>query len=229
MANWARKVSVERGGGLPPLFSRFLGTLKYRMLYEYESRVSDYVKEVGLEEEEWYRVHEVSQCRRKAMLLRRFRELREIAWSNPAISLGELIHRGVSDIAHLAKGEPVHRAVPMGRENVFLIGIPDLVDESGYRVVEVKTAAWLKELPNPHHVMQLALYLWILDFPEGEIWDLARNGLTAFTISASFEDEDVAELIAGWPSPRWEWECEGYCAVRVLCPRVVAAETEEGE
>jgi len=219
---------VERGGALPPLFSRFLEAFKYRMLYEYESKVNDYAKEVGLEEGEWYRVHEVSQCRRKAILLREFKELRMIAWSNPAITIGELIHRGVSDITHLARGEPVHRAVPTGLGTAYLVGIPDFVDESGYRVVEVKTAAWLRELPNPHHVMQLALYLWILDYPEGEIWYLARNGLTAFTISANMEDEDVAELIAKWPSPRWEWECEKYCPVRVLCPRVVAAETEEG-
>ena len=92
----------------------------------------------------------------------------------------------------------------------------------GDNVVEIKTSRSDINIPHPHHVQQVRVYLWLTGLRRGLLVYLTPERIAEFYIETPASDGEIIDLIrsiiAGEPAPRYSWECN-YCAYSSLCPR----------
>lgn len=99
-----------------------------------------------------------------------------------------------------------------------LTGKPDIIMDDG-TVVDLKFPRDVKNnQPNEHHVMQVRLYLWLLDKEKGKLVYLTPNKSVEFEIEGKPDDDEVLLIIDQWTSPRWDWECS-YCEFSCVCSK----------
>jgi len=164
---------------------------QFKKLYMEKTARRDY--EVG--GKVWH-VRALCYCRFKVL-----NEPWEVVASKDAVMIGQLVHMGVEKVTGY-KAEVYRKEV--GEYVVY--GTPDLYDGE---LVEVKFTAYAPKEPRDHDVLQLKLYLWLLDEERGYLWYLSPWESKEFEIEASLTDEDVVRLIEYPLIPMWpEWECK---------------------
>jgi len=141
---------------------------------------------------------------------------------DPLAITGSLIHIGVEK--YLAnQGFTVEYSVEKefevdGRKYV-LKGRVDAYHPGEGIVVEVKSSKSPQGKPLEHHVLQLQIYLNLLEARQGILVYITPEAFLEYSVER--EKLNVKSLIRAVISdevhPRWSWECK-YCVYRRLCP-----------
>jgi len=180
------------------------------------SRYEETVKKLKEKKENEIWVSELCQCKAKS-------EFRKSLWfmetDAPSLILGELVHRGLQGFLVSTFGGEVEVEVSKEFEGYLIKGRVDFLTTS--EVVEIKyMRASKNELPLPHHVMQLQLYMWILNRKYGRLLYITPDGDFEIPMELKINDNTVKMYLQQWSSPKWDWECN-YCAYSRFCPHKV--------
>ncbi|WP_244403890.1 CRISPR-associated protein Cas4 [Pyrolobus fumarii] len=148
----------------------------------------------------------------------------------PAMLLGELVHRGLEAILEeegWATEMEVVKRFEIDGEVYELRGRVDaaLVTEDGVEeVVEIKTARSV-EKPLEHHVLQLQVYMTLLGAKRGTLVYVTPDRVVEYAVGPREVDVEqlVRETVHNLARPRFDWECR-YCPYRRYCPYVRSQE-----
>ncbi|HIP66018.1 MAG TPA: CRISPR-associated protein Cas4 [Pyrodictium sp.] len=146
----------------------------------------------------------------------------------PPLIVGDLIHAGLAkmleDENEWIAEYNVERKFEVDGIEYKVLGRADLVkvDSSGkpVYVVEVKTS---KELPQnaplEHHVIQLQLYMNLLEVDKGSLIYITSDALVEYEFDRQHINiiDLIRETVNDNMHPRYSWECR-YCVYRKLCP-----------
>lgn len=170
---------------------------------------------VELCKEKFKRTYEVGgkKWHVKALCYCRYKVLNEpyeVVASKPIVMIGQIVHYAVERLCQYEAKTYFKKIL-----DYEVYGTPDLV--LGNNVVEVKYTMYPPENPRPHDVLQLKLYLWLLDKEIGYLWYLSNNEFKEFEVINTLSDDDVVSLIEKPKYPFWEWECK-YCSLVNECP-----------
>jgi len=162
-------------------------------------------------------VHELCECPEKIRFENDFPRLAENVRFKPAVMLGELIHIALEKWALEYVPQVYHKTVDVDGEKVMVAGMPDYVSKSLDVVVDFKYSRQIGREPLQHHRVQVALYKWLCNVSNGELWYFTHDGFKAFPVEDTVKDKGVALMIKHPQTPQWpEWECK-YCEFRQLC------------
>ena len=101
--------------------------------------------------------------------------------------------------------------------NYVISGMIDIIDPETKTPIEIKYQTSLQKSPHEHHILQIRVYLWLLNTKQGEIIYLSPEGIKTYAISEPLTDEEVTALLKEEKAPRWpEWECQ-YCPYQQFC------------
>ena len=142
----------------------------------------------------------------------------------PWATWGRLVHLGLQSlIKSYWRGAQVEVEVAKGlvvddREVVVHGRIDAIVHGTVY---EFKSSRSDTDLPKPHHVLQLRIYMNLAKATKGVLVYLTPDRITEYTIENPMTDNElrrlVMETINDYKHPRWDWECQ-YCPFAPLCP-----------
>ncbi|HIP85560.1 MAG TPA: CRISPR-associated protein Cas4 [Pyrodictium sp.] len=146
----------------------------------------------------------------------------------PPLIVGDLIHAGLAkmleDENEWVPEYTVEKKFEINGTEYRVLGRIDLVkiDSNGkpIHVVEIKTG---KELPQnaplEHHVIQLQLYMNLLEVDKGSLVYITSDALVEYEFDRQPINilDLVRETINDSIHPRYAWECR-YCVYRKLCP-----------
>jgi len=140
----------------------------------------------------------------------------------PSVVVGHLVHMGI-DVITEYESKVFRKEVG----KYIVKGTPDLFD--GESVVEIKFTGYApSKKPREPDVLQLRLYLWLLDVDVGYLWYFSPIRITEFEVNDPATDEEVLELIENPRIPMWgEEECM-HC-VAFPCVHVLRRSLDEAE
>ncbi len=165
-------------------------------------------------------VTDLISCSHKYLLRRSFPEL--TIHFEPITVFGELIHRGLeaylSDKGYVVE-KPIEKTYTIDDEKYILKGRVDAYNEEEGIVVEIKSGRGNHNLPREHHILQLQIYLNMLDLDKGILIYITPDRLLEFSIDRTAIDIEtmLRELVYNSVHPRWQWECK-YCIFQRICP-----------
>jgi len=176
-------------------------------------------------------VSALTQCPRKWLYMLRFPELSQVEFRG-AFFLGRAAHIGMQqllqDYAYALGYDRIDVEVEVGKmlvfdgENIFLAGrIDALAYRDGEKVVyEIKTARGDAGLPHEHHLLQLRIYMNIVDAAKGILLYLTPDRVAEYHVDESIDNEELMKIVREFlefRGPRYDWECS-YCPYSTMCP-----------
>lgn len=169
-------------------------------------------------------VSDLVACTHKWHLRRRYPEL--TFRFEPQLTIGRVVHEGLARLLEKRGFEielSIDKEVIINSQKYLLRGRVDAYNRDEKTVVEFKYSRLFKEKPLEHHVMQLHLYMNILDAEKGVLMYLTPNAMVEFLftkIDYSI-DKQVKDVVEDRLHPRWSWECK-FCVFRKLCGYAMA-------
>ncbi len=165
-------------------------------------------------------VSDLVSCSHKRLFRLRFPEL-QFRFEPPSI-LGELVHRGLEDILTsngFEKEVSIEEKVEINGDKYVVKGRMDAYSKDKELVVEIKTARSSQGVPHKHHIMQLQIYMEMVDAKEGLLVYITPDRILEYKVLRETIDlvELVKETINDTVHPRWDWECR-YCIYSRMCP-----------
>ncbi|BAB67612.1 CRISPR-associated protein Cas4 [Sulfurisphaera tokodaii] len=185
-------------------------------------------------------VTDLLYCPLKSRLREQFKELTYAEAYTPSTLQGSLIHDSVERILREelnAEVEvPISKEIKIGDQVYTLIGRADAIKDNA--VIEIKTSRNDSGIPRVEHVLQLRIYLNMLN--NNPNWDkrLSQNGtrfygillyitpdrITEFHIEDGISEDELSELVQDFIytriTPKHDWECK-YCVFAKVCPNKV--------
>jgi CRISPR-associated exonuclease Cas4 len=162
-------------------------------------------------------VHELCECSYKRVMRLRFPEIEKAETYNPRFALGQLVEEALKHRFQDGEGHNHTRELMVDGQCCLISGMIDIIDPETSVPIEVKYQTALQNKPHPHHLLQLKLYLWLLNVKKGELLYISPEGLKSFTVKKPSTDKEVIKLIKDGKAPRWpEWECY-YCPYQQFC------------
>ncbi|RLA83713.1 MAG: hypothetical protein DRG31_05840 [Deltaproteobacteria bacterium] len=199
------------------LFRNFLLWLHNNMAKKYDEARARFEKNLPDDVDRVVWVHELCQCSEKKRFEIDFPELAETVRFKPAVMLGELVHIACERWGLEYTPSIYSKRIKLKDETVIVAGMPDYVSKALSTVVDFKYTANIGSEPLQHHRLQVALYKWLCNVENGEIWYFTHDAFKAFPVFDTVDEEQVKWLIASEKTPRWkDWECK-YCEFRQLC------------
>ncbi len=128
----------------------------------------------------------------------------------PAHILGDMVHIGIEGFLK-EEGFQVEvefeKEISIDNREVKIKGRVDALNEN--YVVEIKTARSDLGIPHDHHLMQLQIYLNILNREKGILIYITPDRIAEFSIEKTPIDLEklVKETIENIKHPRYSWEC----------------------
>ena len=167
---------------------------------EFKERCKEFFKrDYRHEGNEWH-AKQLVYCRHKVL-----NQSYEEVSNKPSVLIGQLVHLAVDRVL-MNSGRVYTKEV--GKYKI--IGTPDVVMDYP---VEVKFTSYApKTKPREHDVMQLKIYMWLLDCDVGYIWYLSPGAWVDFEVRGKMSDEDIVRLIEEPKYPMWSWECN-HCSL----------------
>jgi len=164
-------------------------------------------------------VHELCECSNKRKMRQRFPEIERAETYNPRFLVGELIEEALKK-RFKSEGDHVYTKELNINGKIYVIsGMIDIIDPETKIPIEVKYQTFIQGKPYEHHILQLKLYLWLIDAERGELLYISPEGIKSYVVQNSLTDKDVVRLIEEEKSPRWpEWEC-CYCPYQQFCSK----------
>ena len=213
--------------GVSKLEENFILRKILRAFRDYEKE--KYETKMG---ENVFHVHELVACKFKSELVREIPELSTPL--KPPIFIGEAIDdfmkqlflndKELQKMTITAEGIYEKEVNVEGKE-IKIVGKPDIVLND--TIIEIKYTQFPDELPRDHHVKQVKLYLFLTGCKKGKLVYVTNRGFKEFDVNEPFTEEELAEYIKTWSSPRYEWECT-YCNYKQICPhyKITTEKTE---
>ncbi len=175
-------------------------------------------------------VSDLVYCSNKYRLGLKYPELKIAQNYYPTLILGRILHRGIEEVIKDRFHDFVVTELPIEKSiTVDIDGLTRVVRVSGrvdalmnnYVVIEIKTSRADHELPLPHHVLQLRIYMNLLDKTKGLLFYINPDRIAEYWINEPLSDEElqrlVIETLENTKHPRWPWECN-YCPFNIICP-----------
>jgi len=170
-------------------------------------------------------VTDLVSCSHKRELRKTFLEL--YFRFEPAMILGELLHRGLEEMLEeegFKREQEFQLPIVLDisptstKEQEFIIkGRVDAIKDK--TIVEIKTARGIRGIPHPHHLLQLQIYLNLLGGETGILIYVTPSKILEFEVPR--EEVDVKSLaeetVLDMRHPRWSWECN-LCPFSKICP-----------
>lgn len=164
-------------------------------------------------------VSDLVVCTHKWHLRRKYPEL--TFRFEPQLTIGRVIHEGLAKFL-VRKGFEtelsVDKEVYVDSSKYLLRGRVDAYNRNEKIIVEFKYSRLFKEKPVEHHIMQLQIYMNLLDAEKGVLMYLTPNAMVEFQYDKIDYniDKQVKDLVENIYHPRWSWECR-FCVFRRLC------------
>jgi len=166
-------------------------------------------------------VHEICECSEKRKMRLRFPELERAETYNARFVIGELIEEALKKRFKNEGNSIYTKELSVDGKQYVICGTVDIIDPESRTPIEVKYQTALKDEPKEHHVLQLRLYLWLLNAERGELLYVSPEGLKSFIIERPLSEKEIIELIKSERAPRWiEWECK-YCQYQQFCSKAI--------
>lgn len=193
----------------------------YVMSIIYELRLKDFNEKLKeLRDPSVIYVSDLISCSHKRVFRIKFPEL-EFRFE-PYMILGELVHRGLEDVLRKKGFEQevsIEKTVEINGETYIVKGRIDAFNDSDGVVVEIKTARSSQGIPHRHHILQIQIYMNMVDAKEGLLIYITPDRILEYKVIKETIDIDelVKETINDAVHPRWDWECR-YCIYNRMCP-----------
>ncbi|MEM0380948.1 MAG: PD-(D/E)XK nuclease family protein, partial [Desulfurococcaceae archaeon] len=129
-------------------------------------------------------VSDLVVCTHKWHLRRRYPEL--TFRFEPQLVIGKIIHKGLAELLKNRNFEiefSLNREVYVNSRKYVLKGRVDAYNRDENVIVEFKYSKLFREKPLEHHVMQLQLYMNMLDADKGVLVYLTPNAMFEFSYS----------------------------------------------
>jgi len=172
-------------------------------------------------------VSELIYCSNKYYMRRRYPELvlAENLYASWAV-YGRLIHRGLESLLReygFDTEVEVSRCFSIEDLRVTVKGRLDALGvwDGTRTVVEIKSSRSDNELPRQQHVLQLRIYMNLVNAGKGILIYITPDRVTEYTVTAPISTPElkilIQETINNTKHPRYPWECS-YCSFNHLCP-----------
>jgi len=172
-----------------------------------------------------YAVYEVLECRAKVQFTRALPYTIMNNITQPTCIIGILVHEGFSTVfsEECKVNRIFSKTIIVDGKEYTINGWPDYYD--GQRVIELKFTSHPVRDVDQKHVLQVRMYMWLTGAKEGYLLYITPRRVYEFKVEEPMTDEEVAELIRNWPSPRDPSECN-QCSFRNICPYCRAGSQE---
>lgn len=167
-------------------------------------------------------------CSNRYHLSRKYPEMKIQMNYMPILVLGRILHAGLESIIkeHWTDVElemPVEKIISLDDGRVVRVaGIVDAYIPDESMIIEFKTSKADHDLPLQHHVLQLQIYMNILEAEKGLLFYINPDRIAEYSIDKALDDWELQQLVNetlnNTKHPRWgEWECS-YCIFNIMCP-----------
>lgn len=193
----------------------------YVMSIIYELRLKDFNEKLKeLRDPRVIYVSDLISCSHKRVFRIKFPELQ--FRFEPTMILGELVHRGLEDVLRKKGFEQevsIEKTVEINGKTYVVKGRIDAFNASDGVVIEIKTARSSQGVPHRHHILQIQIYMNMVDAKEGLLIYITPDRILEYKLIKETIDIDelVKETINDAVHPRWDWECR-YCIYNKMCP-----------
>ena len=172
-------------------------------------------------------VTDLLYCPLKPRLREQFKELTLAEAYNPSTLQGSLIHESVERILieelNAEVEVPVTKEITINGEVYKLVGRIDAKKDNV--IIEIKTSKTDVGIPKEEHVLQLRIYVNMLNAEHGILLYITPDRITEFYVDTEISDDKLIELVQDYVytrrTPRHEWECK-YCVFAKVCPHKVS-------
>jgi len=162
-------------------------------------------------------VHELCECSHKRKMRQRFPDIGKAETYNPRFAVGQLIEEALKQRFQNEGNHVYTKELVVDDKTYVISGMIDIIDPETNTPIEVKYQTFLQGKLYEHHVLQLRLYMWLLNAKRGELLYVSPEGLKSFIVRKLLTNREVIKLIREEKSPRWtEWECY-YCPYQQFC------------
>jgi CRISPR-associated protein Cas4 len=185
----------------------------------YEEKLKEHLDRINeLKDEKIIYITDLVYCPLKREFRRQYTEIS--FQFEPYMVLGDMVHKGIqeylSDMGYEIEKE-ISKDVEVEGTSFTLKGRMDAFSPN--RIVEIKTARSGSNLPQPHHLMQLRLYLAIAGVAKGTLIYVTPDRYVEHEVNS--ENIDVQSIVKKHVKkeniPMWEWECRN-CIYSKFCP-----------
>lgn len=164
-------------------------------------------------------VSDLVVCTHKWYLRRKYPEL--TFRFEPQLMIGRVVHEGLARFLEKKGFEielSIEREVYVDSRKYLLKGRVDAYNRDEKIIIEFKYSKLFKEKPLEHHIMQLQIYMNMLDAEKGVLMYLTPNAMVEFQYDRMDYsiDKQVKDVVEDCHRPRWSWECR-FCVFRRLC------------
>uniref|UniRef100_A0A7C5V1E0 CRISPR-associated exonuclease Cas4 n=1 Tax=Caldicellulosiruptor owensensis TaxID=55205 RepID=A0A7C5V1E0_9FIRM len=166
-------------------------------------------------------VHELIYCPQRSIYANdpQYKHILIENAENPVYLTGHIVEKGVSQYMIEAVPEVI-RSYVVEKEIIGykIMGEIDILYD--HTPIEVKFSSRGVNAPYEHHLIQVKLYMWLLNSNRGELIYISPFGIKAFEITEALDDNDVMSLITRFKTeikPVWDWECTKYCPFYNIC------------
>lgn len=164
-------------------------------------------------------VHELCECSHKRKMRQRFPEIERAQTYNPRFAIDQLIEEALKHRFQNEENYNHTKELVVDGKTYVISGMVDIIDPETNTPIEVKYQTFLQGKLYEHHILQLRLYMWLVDAKRGELLYVSPEGLKSFIIKKPLTDREAAKLVREEKAPRWpEWECY-YCSHQQFCSR----------
>jgi len=141
--------------------------------------------------------------------------------------LMELQEAGLLDFKILGVEVELEKTINIERNGLPVIvhvkGRADIIAEKNGEklVVEIKTAKGDYNIPAPHHLEQLRIYMNMAGAGKGMLIYVTPDRIAEYPVDKPLSDFELQKLVQEFYSrkgPRYDWECQYHCPYAVLCP-----------
>lgn len=163
-------------------------------------------------------VTDLVTCSQKRVFRRQYPEL--AFRFEPVFVLGEMVHIGIENVLKdygFQVEVEIKRDIKVDNEKYTVKGRVDAVNQD--IIVEIKTARTDASIPHEHHLMQLQIYLNLLNRNNGVLIYVTPDRIAEIMIKRELISIEnlVKETVENTIHPRWDWECK-YCIYSKMCP-----------
>ncbi|MCD6488819.1 MAG: CRISPR-associated protein Cas4 [Desulfurococcales archaeon] len=198
-----------------------MGNLTSVIQFIYKRSYEDYVKRLDeLRDPHIIYVTDLASCTHKYYLRTQYPEL--LFRFEPVAILGEMVHAGLESILEKEGFEieyEVSKQFTLNEGTYTLKGRIDAYNRSTGVVVEIKTSRSSQGIPREHHLIQLQIYLNMVNASKGILLYITPDRIAEYDIERQdlILEDMMKNLINDNMHPRWDWECR-YCIFSKMCP-----------
>ncbi len=164
-----------------------------------------------------YAVYEILECRAKVEFTRALPYTIMNTIVAPASLVGLLLHEGFGTVfsEECKLNRIFSKKIQVDDREITINGWPDYYD--GDKVIELKFTTHPVKEPEPRHVQQVRMYMWLTECKKGYLLYVTPKKVYEFEITQPMTESEIVDLIKNWTSPRDPAECQ-QCQFKNICP-----------